>query len=136
MSALPISEIRFTPADERAIDEGMLGFLTCVVAGVVRLDGIALRRTLSGRLILSFPERKDRAGRSHPYIRPVDEEVRRALEATVVASFRETERNRTTSASSRAPSDATHQVHQSEEARHALDGAGLAEQDLDRGAMP
>lgn len=61
---------------------GLLGYLS-VFYGALVLDGITVRRTADNRLTLSFPERRDRQGRRHPYFRPVDEEARRAIEKAV-----------------------------------------------------
>ena len=68
-------------------DRGLLGFVTIKLAGRIMLDGIALRRNATGRLCLSFPERRDSCGRRHPYIRPVDDQARRDLEAQVFAAL-------------------------------------------------
>jgi DNA-binding cell septation regulator SpoVG len=71
--------IRGSDADVRA---GLLGFIS-VLYGAVVIDGITVRRTEQGRLALSFPERRDRHGRRHSVVRPVDDAARRAIEAAV-----------------------------------------------------
>ena len=48
------------------------------------LDGVALRRTRDGRRTLSFPARRDRQGRDHPYVRPLSTEARSAIERQVL----------------------------------------------------
>lgn len=78
-----LSGIRFTAASSRDRETGIVGWLSGQVAGGLRVDGIALRRTLDGRLTLSFPERTDAQGRRHPLIRPVDDAARRRFEASV-----------------------------------------------------
>ena len=45
------------------------------------------RRTRDGRLALSFPERRDLAGGSHHYMRPLNDAARRAIEAQVFAAL-------------------------------------------------
>lgn len=72
---------RGTADDERA---GLLGYLSIFYGSLV-LDGVTVRRTESGRLALSFPERRDRQGRRHSVVRPIDDEARRAIEAVVFA---------------------------------------------------
>ena len=71
---------RGNDADLRA---GLLGFIS-VEFGSLILDGITLRKTADGRFTLSFPARTDRAGRRHSYMRPVDDDARRAIEREIL----------------------------------------------------
>jgi DNA-binding cell septation regulator SpoVG len=73
------SWVRGSADDERS---GLLGFLS-VHYGALVLDGITVRRTADGRLALSFPERRDKQGRRHSVVRPVDDAARREIEAVV-----------------------------------------------------
>ena len=82
-----VEDVRFTPASERDLATGMLGWLAFTIDRTIRLDGVALRRTLQGRLALSFPARQSRGGRRHALVRPVDDEVRRDLEAQVLGAL-------------------------------------------------
>lgn len=82
---LHVSDLRFEPAKEGDISTGLLGYVSLTVGESLRLDGLTLRRTLSGRLTLSFPSRTARTGKTHPYIRPVDDAARRAFEAQVLS---------------------------------------------------
>lgn len=65
---------------------GLLGWVSCSY-GHLRLDGIALRRTRDGHLTLSYPERRDAAGRRHPVLRPLDDQARREIEEQVFAAL-------------------------------------------------
>jgi hypothetical protein len=87
MSAIALSDVRYVPAASADAARGLLGFVSLTVDGTLRLDGIALRRRLSGELALSFPTRTDRAGKKHAYIRPVDDAARRAIEADVIGAL-------------------------------------------------
>jgi hypothetical protein len=87
MTDLRIDEIRFASASSGEAATGLLGYVSCTLNGVLRLDGLALRRTLSGALALSFPVRIDRAGRRHAYIRPLTNEARMTIEAQVFAAL-------------------------------------------------
>jgi hypothetical protein len=78
-----ITAIGFVPAGNAEVRSGLLGFVTCVVGGVLQLDGITLRITADRRPTLSFPARTDRQGKKHAYIRPVDDDARRTVEAAV-----------------------------------------------------
>lgn len=81
------SRVRFSKASPLDARRGMLGYVSLAVCAGLQLDGIALRRTASGRLRLSFPERRGHQGQGHPYIRPVDDEARQAIEAEVFAAL-------------------------------------------------
>lgn len=70
-------------AGEAEIRTGLLGYLS-VSYGSLVLDGLVLRRTADARYALSFPARTDRAGRRHSYIRPANDEVRKAIEAELL----------------------------------------------------
>lgn len=68
--------------DERS---GLLGFLSLAYGDLV-LDGVTVRRTADGRMTLSWPERRDRSGRAHTYMRPVSDEARRRIEHAVFSA--------------------------------------------------
>lgn len=85
MSAgLRVSGVQFVSAGPEARASGLLGWIRCTLNDGVRLDGIALRRTAEGRHVLAFPERRDGAGRRHPYIRPLDDDARRDFEGQIL----------------------------------------------------
>ena len=77
-----VTEVQFVPAEPRDRRQGLLGFVSLVLDGVVRLDGLGVRRTKRGFLGLSFPRRHGRTG-THPYIQATSREVRREIEAAV-----------------------------------------------------
>jgi len=72
--------VRGSADDER---NGLLGFIS-VTYGPWIFDGITLRRTADGRFALSFPAKVDRAGRKHSFVRPANDEVRKAIEAELL----------------------------------------------------
>jgi len=79
-SAPRISHVVFSAAPRRDIRSGLLGFVAFDFAGF-RFDGVAVRRTRDGRLVLSFPERTDSRGNRHAIVRPLD--ARRQIEDSV-----------------------------------------------------
>ena len=78
-----ITNVAITLARPDHEKEGILAWLTCVIANIVVLDGIALRRTRDGRPVLSFPRREDSAGRQHPYIRAAASETGQQFERAI-----------------------------------------------------
>lgn len=84
---LTIDQIELKVAGPKLAETGLLGWLTCRVNRALQLDGVALRRTATGRFTLSFPERTDSRGRRHPFVRPIDNDVREAIEEQVFAAL-------------------------------------------------
>jgi DNA-binding cell septation regulator SpoVG len=82
-----LTDIRFSAAPPWDRERGLLGWVSFNLSRAVRLDGIALRRTLDGHLILSFPARRDNQGRQHPYIRPIDDLTRQDIEGQVFSAL-------------------------------------------------
>ncbi len=78
----------FNSASSREVETGLLGWISIQVGGLWLLHGITLRRTRSGCLTLSFPERRDANGRKHPIVRPLDNDARKSIEAAVFAALK------------------------------------------------
>jgi DNA-binding cell septation regulator SpoVG len=75
----------WTKGSDDDVRTGLLGFIS-VFMGDVIVDGITVRKTADGRITLSFPERRDRLGRRHPIVRPVDDAARRAIEKAILGT--------------------------------------------------
>ena len=80
---LRVTHVRFRPAKERFVQTGLLGWISCDLGGDLLLDGIALRRTRTGYLTLSFPGRRDHRHRKHALVRPISDEARCEIERQV-----------------------------------------------------
>jgi hypothetical protein len=78
-----ISGTAFTPASEKDVKAGLVGYITLTFADLLLLDGVTLRVTEAGKHTLSFPCRTDSQGRRHPYFRPQDDRARRIIEKAV-----------------------------------------------------
>jgi len=78
-----VRDVTFTAATSTDRASGLLGWIALTLPCGLRLDGITLRRTRDGRLVLSFPERVDGQGRRHALVRPVNTDARRAIEAAI-----------------------------------------------------
>ena len=87
MKAIPITNVAFTAAPEDLVETGLLGFVSCSVGDAIRLQGLTLRRTATGRLAVSFPARTDSAGRRHYFSHPLDDDARRDIEAQIFAAL-------------------------------------------------
>ena len=81
------TDVRFKAAESHQIRDGLLGWASFVLGETVRLDGVAVRRTRDGRLVLSFPSRRDRRGREHYLVAPIDNAARLDIERQVLAAL-------------------------------------------------
>jgi hypothetical protein len=80
-----VTEVRFQPADDQLRATGLLGWVTCLLDGRIRIGGVAVRRTRGDRLVLSYPFRDDGWGRRWHYLRPIDDATRVSIERQVMA---------------------------------------------------
>ena len=83
MSDLVVSNVQFTPATSRNLETGLLGYLSLALNEVLLLDGLTLRQSADGSRYISYPARTDHAGSRHPYIRPLGDAARRAIQNQV-----------------------------------------------------
>jgi hypothetical protein len=83
--AFEVSGLQFSAASESERASGLLGWATFEV-GPIRIYRVAVRRTVSGVAVLSFPTRKDRSGRSHPIVHSVASHAS-AVQAKVLAAL-------------------------------------------------
>jgi len=82
-----VTNVSFTHASRAATECGLLGWVAFDLDGTVRVDDVSLRRTLDGRLALSFPSRVDRRGFRRSLLRPTCDRARRAIERGVLAEL-------------------------------------------------
>lgn len=82
-----ISNVVIATAASDSVSSGLLGWVSFDIDEALRVDGVALRRRLDGRLTLSFPCRRGKSGGSHPYLRPLDAQARAVIERQVFAAL-------------------------------------------------
>ena len=83
-----ISDVEFSASSPRQVSQGLLGWIRCRLDDCVWLDGIALRQTARGKLVLVFPGRRDNLGRDHAFVRPADEATRQSIELQIMTALR------------------------------------------------
>ena len=83
MSDLVVSNVQFTPATQRNVETGLLGYLSLALNGVLMLDGITLRQSADGTRYIAYPSRTDHGGSRHAYIKPLGEGARRTIQDQV-----------------------------------------------------
>ncbi len=78
-SAPWVSDVSFAPASPADVRRGLIGFVSATIDGVLRLDGLTLRKSRAGHVSISFPCRRDRRGRKHHLVRPIGPGLERAI---------------------------------------------------------
>ncbi len=84
--ALTINEIRITPGSEEDRGAGLLAYASCRY-GDLLLAGLAVRKTMNGRTVVTFPAKRSGEGKQHFLITPTTVAVRRTIEDAVLAAF-------------------------------------------------
>lgn len=87
MRVFQVSEVVLSPAPRSDQDRGLLGWIALTMDGVLRLHGLALRRTRAGRLAVTFPRRRGRRDREHSVLHPTCDTARREIEAAVIGAL-------------------------------------------------
>ena len=83
-----VTSVRFLPASRLDRQQGLLGWVSAELAGVVRIDGLVVRRTLHGDVRVFPPERTDRRGRKHRVVDVIDSRLERAWEAEILVALK------------------------------------------------
>jgi hypothetical protein len=78
-----VSNVKFVEAAAVEMTTGLLGYLSFELDGLIGVDGVTLRRTLNGRHMLSWPQRRDGRGFNHPLLRPLSHRATRIIESQV-----------------------------------------------------
>jgi len=81
-NSLWISDVSLTPASPADVRRGLVGFVSVTIDGVLRLDGLTLRRTRDGRTAISLPRKRGRA-----IVRPLTPEATRSMEQQILAQL-------------------------------------------------
>jgi len=82
-----ISQVEFKAAEPWEVESGLLGWVACKLNSSFLINGLAVRRTMEGKRTLSFPARRDRIGRKHYYLKPLNDEARREVERQVLQAL-------------------------------------------------
>jgi DNA-binding cell septation regulator SpoVG len=80
---IPVSDIQVRLVEEGS--DGLLAFASCVVAGGLKINNIAIRRGKEGSLFLTYPSKQSSKGTRHPYFHPITSGAAKAVENAVLA---------------------------------------------------
>ena len=81
---LRVTEVRFTPAPARLVPTGLIGWVSFLLDSRIQLERVSVRRTLTGRVALSYPAKDDGWGNRFTFVHPVDDRTRREIERQVL----------------------------------------------------
>ena len=84
---LRVSDVCLTRAPKSLVREGLLGWVRVALDGRIGLDGLGVRRTEAGLLLITFPVRIDGHGNQHRLVWPLDGATRRELERQILAAL-------------------------------------------------
>lgn len=84
---IAVSDVRAVWVPRAAQRSGLLAYVSCVVAGELRLNGLTLRVTRDGRRIVSYPSKRDRHGTERAFVAPLGEAARRSIERQILAAL-------------------------------------------------
>ncbi len=87
MSTIVVDSVKFSSARPHEVRSGLLGWAAVTLQGGYLLDGLAVRRTSSGRLTLSFPSKTDSHGIPRPYFKPLNDAARLDFERQILAAI-------------------------------------------------
>jgi len=80
-----VLDVAVVPAPPHQAAQGLLGYATLIVGGW-RISGVRLRRSAKGDLYVCYPEHGGDGARE-PYVLPLEESVRGAIAAAVIAAW-------------------------------------------------
>lgn len=81
--SLVVTKIAFTPAPAELRMSGLLGFIRLDLNRAMVVDGLAVRRSRQGTLVLTWPERRGTGGR-HRLVRPLHAHDRESLDRAIL----------------------------------------------------
>lgn len=77
---MTVTGLVFTAATGLDRARGLLGWVRLVLGGAVVIDGLALRRTLAGNLVITWPRKPN----GRPVATPANASARRRIEDAII----------------------------------------------------
>ena len=86
-SEIHIGTVRYIAAPAASVETGLLGWVSFIVNRMLHVNGVAVRRTMEGKTVLSFPAREGRNGQRFFFLRPVNDAARIEIEQQVLTAL-------------------------------------------------
>lgn len=64
--------------------DGLIAWVSCVVAHAIKLDNIAIRRSRDGSLFLTYPSKRVSGGQTYNYFNPISAEAAGVVQDAVL----------------------------------------------------
>ena len=80
---IPITDVKVRLVEHGT--DGLLAWASCIVAGAIKLDNIAIRRSRDGSMFLTYPAKRTANGDRYHYYNPISVEAARAVQDAVLA---------------------------------------------------
>jgi len=84
-AGIQVSEVKIRLVNNGA--DGLLGWASCVVNGMLYLNNIAVRRGPDGRLVLHYPIKRSRSDKKYFFFNPITREARRILDDAILGKI-------------------------------------------------
>lgn len=85
-SAVDVSEVKIRLVDDSG--DGLVGWASCVVNEALYLNNIAIRRSRTGELTLTYPSTRSRSDQRHFYFNPITREAKEAIDEAILGRLR------------------------------------------------
>ncbi len=82
---LDISEVKLRLMENS--EDGLLGWASCIINGGLYINNIAIRRSRSGELVLSYPVQKSRRERKYFFFHPISREAQAAIDEAILGKL-------------------------------------------------
>jgi DNA-binding cell septation regulator SpoVG len=80
---IPITDVKVRLVEHGT--DGLLAWASCIVAGAIKLDNLAIRRSRDGSLFLTYPAKRTTSGERYNYYHPISVEAASAVQDAVLA---------------------------------------------------
>jgi DNA-binding cell septation regulator SpoVG len=84
-NALEVGEVKIRLVDEG--DDGLVGWVSCVVNGALYLNNIAIRHGRNGEFVLTYPCKRSRSEQKYFYFNPITREAKRVIDEAILGRF-------------------------------------------------
>lgn len=79
-----ISDVKLTAASATHRERGLLYWARVRFDDRWEINSLTVRRTMAGKVVVTWPTRRDGSGREHPIVRALDDAARTELEVAVL----------------------------------------------------
>lgn len=79
---IPITDVKVRLVEHGT--DGLLAWASCIVAGAIKLNNLAIRRSRDGSIFLTYPAKRTATGDRFSYYHPISVEAANAVQEAVL----------------------------------------------------